>query len=298
MAFQDLEYIFYEIMMMCSHKAIELNQILLFKLFIKHWAAIYIKDKAWNTALHKATICGHHNIVRLLLKKLGDHRAMINCRNYSGQTALDIAIINGNYPCVILLIQGGAEINPIATSNDSEFPLYLAVKAGNLEIVKLLIKNGANLKAKYSNDRTALHMAVTYGRAKDANRICEILLKNGVNVDSKNKELQNTALHLEVRKGNDKCNEEIIQTILNFGANTELRDAKFRLTPMETAGILANFKAVRILVENGLCPLKTRKMGDFNISYNTLELALLLYHVNQQNSQKVVKTMLYALSKN
>ena len=297
MAFQDLEYIFYEIMMMCSHKAIELNQILLFKLFIKHWAAIYIKDKAWNTALHKATICGHHNIVRLLLKKLGDHRAMINCRNYSGQTALDIAIINGNYPCVILLIQGGAEINPIATSNDSEFPLYLAVKAGNLEIVKLLIKNGANLKAKYSNDRTALHMAVTYGRAKDANRICEILLKNGVNVDSKNKELQNTALHLEVRKGNDKCNEEIIQTILNFGANTELTN-KYTLKPFEYAIVKGNSKAVKVLVENGLYSSKTRRLEYFDVNCNALEIALKNKQHGIKNSHNVIKTMLYGMSKN
>ena len=291
MSFVELEYIFNEMM-----KAIEQNKIILVELLVKDRAAIYMKDKAGNTTLHKAAIGGHHNIVRLLLEKLDDHRAMINCRNYSGQTALDIAIINGNYPCVLLLIQGGAEINPIAASNDSEFPLYLAVKAGNLEIVKLLIKNGANLKAKYSNDRTALHMAVT-SRAKDANRICEILLKNGVDVDSKNKELQNTALHLEVRKGNDKCNEEIIQTILNFGANTELTN-KYTLKPFEYAIVKGNSKAVKVLVENGLHSSKTRRLEYFDVNCNALEIALKNKQHGIKSSHNVIKTMLYGVSKN
>lgn len=180
--------------------------------------------------------------------------------------------------------------------NKSKLPLHYASEYGHVEIVKLLIRNGANLKAKDMDDKTALHYAVS-SHSKDASYICEILLKNGVDIDAKDIGEENTALSLAV-KDHDNCNVEVIQTILNFGANTELRDAKFRLTPLETAGILANFKAVRILIKKGLCPLKTRKMGDFNMAYNTLELAMLLYHVNQQNSQKVVKTMLYALSKN
>ena len=230
--------------------------------------------------------------MRLLL----ENRAQVNGRNDQGFTALEISVIKGNYYCVLVLIQGGAEVNPMPTSyNKSKVPLHYATESGHVEIVKLLIRNGANLKAKDMDDKTALHYAVS-SRSKYANYICEILLKNGVDIDAKDSGEKNTALSLAVK--DHKCNEEVIQTILNFGANTDLKDAKFRLTPLETAGILANFKAVKILVENGLCPLKTRKMGYFNMSYNTLELAMLLYHVNQQNSQKVFKTMLYAMNRN
>ena len=264
------------------------NKFGLIKQFIDEMEAVVdITDHfSGNTALHEAAIEGHHKIVRLLL----ENRVQVSRRNYEDFTALDIAIIKGNYSCVVLLIQGGADVNPMHLSfSRSKLPLHQAAECGHMEIVKLLIWNGAIPERKDLNKKTALHYAVK-SHSKDANEICEILLKKGVDVDAQDKKVKNTALNLALKERN----EEVIQTILNFGANAELRDEEFGTTPLETAIFLANSKAVKILVENGLCPLRTR-----HLYHNSLEISMMLYEChNKEKGQEVVKTMVYAMSKN
>ena len=283
----DLQYISNGILRMGFLEASTHNQLGLVKQFIeKRRAVVDIMDLTGNTALHKAANEGNHEIVELLL----ENRAQVNCRNNEGFTAFDIAIIKGNYSCVALLIQGGADINPMyKLFSRSKLPLHQAAECGHVEIVKLLIRNGAIPERKDLSGKTALHYAVK-SHSKDANEICEILLKKGVDVDAKDKKVKNTALNLALKERN----EEVIQTILNFGANAELRDEDIGTTSLETAVFMANSKAVKILVENGLCPSRTR-----HLYHNSLEISMKLYECySKEEGQEVVKTMLYAMSEN
>ncbi len=69
-------------------------------------------------------------------------------------------------------------------------PLTEAVKAGNLEIVGLLLKAGANVEAANSDGQTALMLAARNGSSAIAQR----LLRRGANVNAREKWRGQTAL--------------------------------------------------------------------------------------------------------
>lgn len=62
-------------------------------------------------------------------------------------------------------------------SDEGNTPLIEAVCANKIKNCKLLLKNGANLEIKDKGGRTALTHAALYGHAE----ICNLLLDHGAN---------------------------------------------------------------------------------------------------------------------
>lgn len=83
---------------------------------------------------------------------------------------LDIAILNHNTKLVKFLIDYGVEINH---GSNYEPVLHLAAGAGNLDIVKILIKNGANPNVYDHKSSYPIHWAAEKGHAE----IVEFLIK-------------------------------------------------------------------------------------------------------------------------
>jgi hypothetical protein len=94
--------------------------------------------------------------------------------------------------------------------------LHLAVKYGHLDIVKLLVKNGADVNLKNSEGSTPLHIV---GGDDEAVRVAEFLIENGANINLKN-EYGNTPLHNAVAYWRIKT---VILFVLN-GADINLKD--------------------------------------------------------------------------
>ena len=69
--------------------------------------------------------------------------------------------------------------------------LFDAVKNGNLDQVKLLISNGANINAETTYKWTPLHYAASHGYLD----IAKLLISNGANVNAENT-FKWTPLHL------------------------------------------------------------------------------------------------------
>lgn len=91
----------------------------------------------WARTFTYAVNSGCYEMVKFLLE--------INFNpNIKGQTNFPIhwAVKNGREDIVTLLLQHKADINPL--NNDKETPLVIAIKAGNKEMVRLLILNGAD----------------------------------------------------------------------------------------------------------------------------------------------------------
>lgn len=145
-------------------------------------------------------------------KILSQKPDLVNARDSNGATPLHMAAnplskgLNrafGNYPeTVSLLLQSGAEVN--AKNKDGDTPLHDAayfqgwdpnreritikgrlVYPGELaaEIIRLLIRNGANLEAKSERNAqaTPLHHAVAHG-LKEA---VVVLVQSGANIDAR-----------------------------------------------------------------------------------------------------------------
>jgi hypothetical protein len=93
--------------------------------------------------------------VEILQHILGEG-ANLNAKNPDGQTALHLAIHNGDTSMVQFLLEKGAD--PEATATNGNKPLYDAAESGHFEIVELLLDFNANVEAFNINEkRTAFY---------------------------------------------------------------------------------------------------------------------------------------------
>jgi ankyrin repeat protein len=76
-------------------------------------------------------------------------------------TPLHIASSNGDIEIVKLLIENGADVNK--QNKDGTTALYIASQRGDIEIVKLLIQNGADVNKQNKDGKTALYIASKWG---------------------------------------------------------------------------------------------------------------------------------------
>jgi ankyrin repeat protein len=195
------------------------------------------------TALMVASSRGYSNTVAELIKRGAD----VNLKHYSGETALLFAALKGDAKIVEALVRAGAnpnvqvvsfhagEITPLISAIDSmgeqrvevvrilisaraqinptgKFllsPLMHAVD--NLEIVKLLIANGADVNQKNVRGATALMAAAIDGIPS----VVRYLLEQGAEVNAKDTDGTTALMCAEGRRAyfdaSDK--EEIIQVL-------------------------------------------------------------------------------------
>ena len=114
------------------------------------------------------------------MKLLVDAGANIHHVNKLGHTALSNACSEGLLEEVKYLISVGADVNV-----DNGFALYMAVGARNneLEICKVLIEAGVNINYVVNYDGNPLHLACKYNNLN----LIELLLDNGADEYIKNK---------------------------------------------------------------------------------------------------------------
>lgn len=113
-------------------------------------------DLATDTAFYKATLEGHHEIVKILL----DHGTSINAKfSRTNHTALHAAVRSERYEVVKLLLERGIDANIVDDKEDT--PLhYFAAKGRETKIAELLLNHGANINKRSCKQKTPLHVAV------------------------------------------------------------------------------------------------------------------------------------------
>ena len=89
-----------------------------------------------DTALHKAAIEGHQQIVQLLVSQ----KATVNAKDSIGFTPLHLACQEGHLACVVTLLQAGADA--FQPNRDGVLPLHKAAQHNHFEVVKILINQG------------------------------------------------------------------------------------------------------------------------------------------------------------
>ncbi len=144
------------------------NHIEAVKLLLANGADVNAQSKYGHTALHHAARSEKRIAIAQLLLANG---ADANIPNKYGDTALYNAIENSikesssspqvlrSVKMVELLLDHGVDVDAIISEKTKLTPLLFAVKERQKEIVKLLLKRGANRKAVDINGRTALYWA-------------------------------------------------------------------------------------------------------------------------------------------
>ena len=112
----------------------------------------------------------------------------VNARNNDGGTPLTRATLNGNTEVVRLLLKYGANVNAKDNSQwialDGNTALDIAAWKGYTNIIDILLKYGANVNARQKDGGTALMSTAIIGHTD----VAELLLKHGANVNARDKD--------------------------------------------------------------------------------------------------------------
>ena len=153
------------------------------KLLIAEGADVNAKGNQYKvTPLHFAALQSHYELAELLIAKGAD----VNAKAVTGDTPLDFSI-SGKHPKRgliddLLRKHGGKTGEELGASRPVDKLLFAAVSEKKVALVKHAIKRGANVNSKYELfGLTPLHMAAAY----DSVEIVKMLISNGANIESK-----------------------------------------------------------------------------------------------------------------
>jgi ankyrin repeat protein len=127
------------------------------------------------TELHRAVLAGNVRLVKRLVQRRADVRAVTRY----GITPVSLAILGGHVEIVDTLL--GAGVDPNSTTGEGETALMAAARAGHVPIVERLLARGANANATEQwRGQTALMLAAAEGHSQVVAR----LLKGGAEANA------------------------------------------------------------------------------------------------------------------
>ncbi|XP_022689906.1 tankyrase-1-like [Varroa jacobsoni] len=171
-------------------------------------------------------------------------RVDVNRHDFFDRAPLHYAAQLERLDILKLLIDNGAFVNSSDAVGLS--PLHISVFRGRLENVKFLIKSGARLNAKSVEKQTPLHMAASYGYVE----ICAALLGAGAAMDALDSS-ERTPLMLAMQQNkNDSKRLETIRLLICHGANVNAKEIHGE-SPLVAAVWANDVELVALLLEAG-----------------------------------------------
>jgi len=151
------------------------------------------------------------------------------------------------------LLSEGADVNQ---KDVAEFtPLHCAVLGGSIKMVELLLENDANVQATHCGKASPLFCACAKGDLD----IVKLLVNNGANIETK--DISNwTALHYAATRGHI----DIVEYLLHKGADIHAKCTWLDngLTSLHLAARAGHMNVVKLLLSNGAdVDAKTDKGG-------------------------------------
>ncbi|XP_067658955.1 E3 ubiquitin-protein ligase MIB2-like isoform X2 [Haliotis asinina] len=116
---------------------------------------VRIKNAKGFMPIHMAAMREHERIVEKIILK---NRQVINAAKEDGWTALHLAAFNDNTDVIKVLIKYKADLR--ATTGLRQTPLHLACQKANFDPVRTLVDNGAEVNAQDKDGDTPLHIVM------------------------------------------------------------------------------------------------------------------------------------------
>ncbi|KAK4076779.1 uncharacterized protein Triagg1_4382 [Trichoderma aggressivum f. europaeum] len=195
----------------------------------------YITPDLPSQPLMIAVQRGHHKITEALLR----HGADPNAGEDDGRPVLWWAVMKERIDNCRLLLAHKADPNLVLKEREGT-PLVIAIMLENMELVKLLVENGADVNQKIDYERTPVYMA-TY---KNHVEIVRYLLSHNAdpNITWSN---GITPLWHAARQGYS----EIVRLLIEAKADIHARNDEYGWTALHT--VFDSTETVRVLLEYG-----------------------------------------------
>lgn len=223
-------------------------------------------------SLHQACRDGLATVVERLIRV---NPSVCNEHDKDGMAPLHHAA-RGNFVQIMkLLLKAGADIDIPATKNCMYVtPLICASKFDSFDACRVLIQNGAQITKKTCNGQSPLHYAARKGHT----RVLEVLLnEGGADVDHEDND-KATPLHTAAQAGQI----EVIRKLVFYGADVARRDND-GYTPLHLAareGHVDSFKEILKKAKSG--GLSTKTLLNSPDCYGNVCLHLAIKHGHRE----------------
>lgn len=209
---------------------------------------INYKNKLGLSAVRIAVENDYPQMLSLLLKKgaiFDDTSKFIHALFSKDVTSCERLLINGVSPNIIIYKE---QYDSFLFKTEIDYPILFATRSKNVELLKLLIKYGAN--TNLASDETALMIAVKQNCVLD---ILKLLLDNDADIDKSvlfvDESTSGSALFYSIESNNLKS----ARFLLENKANTEIESYNSTtynsFTPLMLAVVNDNIEAVQLLIE-------------------------------------------------
>ena len=218
-----------------------------------------------------------------------------------GKTPFLLAVRQGRKEILPLLIANGANLN--AKDEKGETPLCNAIggrswydktpeekatnDANDMEIVMLLIKNGADVK-KANKDGTLLH----YVAARGWYEVAELLIAKGANVNARYYKGEGriydgyTALHFAAENGHT----DIVKLLITNGANVNAKEGSGE-TPLCIAASKGYRNIAEFLIAKG-ADVNAKGLYFYTRFHSCIEAPTVLHYAVDGNNIEIVKLLI------
>lgn len=130
-----------------------------------------------------------------------------------------------------------------ATASGAPKPLLDAVELGDVDTVRQLLRQGADVNEAYGDGMSALHLAAESGNAE----LAKTLIYAGGNLESGTRIGNYTALHVASRS----ARPEVVRVLLAAKANVHARTTNSGVMPLHLAAESGNTEVVQALIDAG-----------------------------------------------
>ena len=210
------------------------GSIKIFKMLLDHNADTNVINLKNQNVMHWASFANNSQVVDILLKKKCD---FVNMKDGEGQTPLHIAIRYGQLRIVKQLLQANTHHDLQDINGDT--PLNIACKHGHLEIVKQLLQAQADPNISNTDGKTPLYVASSGGHLQ----IVEQLIQAQVNPNIPNVNGE-TPLYTACEYGE----LEVVQQLIQAEADPNISNND-GITPLYIASSDGHLEIVETLLQ-------------------------------------------------
>ncbi|CAF0887601.1 unnamed protein product [Adineta ricciae] len=168
------------------HAAAELGHVEIVNVLLRRGASLAMKDDDEYTPLMLACKKNRLDVLKLLIEYISEHYqtardrlSFFEERDDASNTALHISAAEGHSSIIKLLLEQGCDLR--AKNIISSLPIHCAAERGRYNSVRTLIEQHSQIDPNDKNGQTPLHLAARNGHSD----VVKLLLKNGAQINKR-----------------------------------------------------------------------------------------------------------------